>query len=331
MRDDPPGMDADRVLVAGETLVDLFPDSPGSLAAVDGFRHRAGGAPANVAVGLARLDAPPRFWTRLGDDPFGDFLHVALTEEGLDDELFVRGDAPTALAVVSPTPDGDRSFTFYEAGTATLGFETGLVTDAVLADCECVHVGGVALANANGRAAMLDLVERARDATCLVTFDLNARPDLWDDPTDARATLESLLARSDVCCCSPDDLVALGVDPEDARRDPVVTAAELLAAGPHTVFLTLGGEGATVVSDATSSGERVACSAPAYDVPVEDTTGAGDAFTGGVLARYEPGASESDLRDVLRYANAAGALATTDTGGMAALPDAAAVGDVYSQ
>lgn len=324
-------MDADRVLVAGETLVDLFSDGHGSLADIEGFVHRAGGAPANVAVDLARLDAPPRFWTRLGADPFGDFLQESLTKEGLDGEFVVVGDAPTALAVVTPTPDGDRSFTFYEAGTATLDFETGVVPDAVLADCECVHVGGVVLASDGGRAAMLDLAERARDADCVVAVDLNARPDLWDEPSDAAAAFESLLALGDVCCCSPDDLAALGIDPADARNEPERAAAALIDAGPHTVFLTLGGDGATVVSDATSAGKRVACSAPAFDVPVEDTTGAGDAFTAGVLARYEPGMTADELRDVIRYANAAGALATTATGGMAALPDAAAVRALYSK
>jgi fructokinase len=324
-------MDAARVLVAGETLVDLFPDGPGSIASVDGFVHRPGGAPANVAVGLARLDAPPRFWTRLGDDPFGDYLRSVLAEHGLDGEFVVRGDAPTALAVVSPTTDGDRSFTFYEADTATLQFESGVVPDAALSECECVHVGGVALASAAGRAATFDLVERARDADCLVSVDLNTRLDLWTDPGEAGEAFVDLLSRTDLLCCSPEDLAALDVAPERARRNPEAVAADLLETGLHTVFLTRGSDGATVVSDATASGERVTVSEPAFDVTVEDTTGAGDAFTAAVLPRYEPDSTASGLRDVLRDANAAGALATTETGGMAALPDAAAVRDLRSR
>ncbi|MFB6269867.1 MAG: carbohydrate kinase [Halobacterium sp.] len=318
-------MDAADLLVAGETLVDLFPDGPGDLAAVDGFRHRAGGAPANVAVALSKLDAPPRFWTRLGGDPFGDYLSDALAGHGLDGEFVVRGDAATALAVVSPTPDGDRSFTFYEADTATLAFETGTVPDAALADCACVHVGGVALSDDAGRAATLDLVERASDADCLVSFDPNTRTDLWSDPSDAADAFRDALALTDVLYCSPDDLAVLDVDPSGARADPERVAARLLDFGPHTVFLTRGGDGATVVSDATDSGERAAVSEPSFDVDVVDTTGAGDAFTAAALSQYEPGLSRSGLRDVLRYANAAGALATTAQGGMAALPDADAI------
>lgn len=319
-------MDADSLLVAGETLVDLFPDGVGDLAAVDGFRHRPGGAPANVAVALSRLDSPPQFWTRLGSDPFGDYLADVLADHGLDGELVVRGDAATALAVVTPTPGGDRSFTFYEADTATFDFEAGTVSDAALADRECVHVGGVALATDAGRAATLDLAERARDADCLVSFDPNTRLDLWADSGEAADAFRDALALTDVLCSSADDLAAFGIDPGDARDDPARVAVDLLAAGPHTVFLTLGEDGAAVVSEATASGERVVVSDSGFDVDVVDTTGAGDAFTAAALSRYESGASESALRDALRYANAAGALTTTATGGMDALPDASAVG-----
>jgi len=316
----------DRTLVAGETLVDLFPDGPGDLAAVEGFVHRAGGAPANVAAGLARLDSPPEFWTRLGDDAFGAYLRDALADRGLDGAFVVEGDAATALAVVSPTPEGDRSFSFYEADTATLAFETGTVPDSALAAFDCVHLGGGALADDAGREATIDLAERARDAGCLVSFDPNARPDLWDDPADADGAIRDALGLADLLFCSPDDLRPLGLA-ERARSDPEGVATDLLDYGPDTVFLTRGGDGATVAAD-LPSGERVARSEPAFDVPVVDTTGAGDAFTAGALAAYEPGMGESGLADVLRYANAAAALTTTETGGMAALPDADAVRDL---
>ncbi|MCD2201920.1 carbohydrate kinase family protein [Halobacterium sp. KA-6] len=316
-------MRTDRILVAGETLVDLFPSGPGDLATVDGFVHRAGGAPANVATGLARLDSPPEFWTRLGDDAFGAYLRDVLADHGLDGEFVVAGDAATALAVVSPTPDGDRSFTFYEADTATLAFETGAVPDHALARFDCVHVGGVALTNDAGRDATLDLLERAFDARCLVSFDPNTRPDLWSDPKAAGDALRDALDLADLLFCSPDDLQPLGLG-ERARSDPEAAAAELLDYGPETVFLTRGEDGATVVSD-LPDGERVTRSESAFDVDVVDTTGAGDAFTAGALAAYEPGMDGDALGDVLRFANATAALTTTETGGMTALPDDAAV------
>ncbi|MFC3478282.1 carbohydrate kinase family protein [Halobacterium litoreum] len=320
-------MQTDRILVAGETLVDLFPAESGDLADIEGFAHRAGGAPANVAAGLARLGDPPAFWTRVGDDPFGDFLADALAAREIPDDLVVRGDAPTALAVVSPTDDGDRSFTFYESETATLAFETDRIPDDALTDYDCVHVGGVALANPAGRAATLDLAERARDADCVVSVDPNSRPALWDDAADAGDALRDLLALADVVCCSADDLAPLGLA-ELARHDPEAAAADLLAGTPETAFLTRGAAGATVVSDATASDDRVTHSLPAFDVDVADTTGAGDAFCAAALARFEPGLSPDGLRDALAFASAAGGLAATETGGMGALPDADAVRDL---
>jgi fructokinase len=314
----------DRILVAGETLVDLHPDGDGDLGGVDGFVHRPGGAPANVAAGLAALDHPPTLWTRLGDDPFGGFLAAALASHDLAGDLVVRGDDPTALAVVAPTPDGDRSFTFYERDTATLAFETGAVPDAALAEFDCVHVGGVALTNPAGREATLDLARRARDAGCLVSLDPNYRPALWRDLGEAGDALRDALALADVVCCSAADLAPLGLG-ELARHDPEAAAEALLSRGPATVFLTRGPAGATVVSDATTAGGRLAHSRSAFDVDVTDTTGAGDAFCAGALSRFEPGLSPGDLRDVLAFASAAGALATTETGGLGAVPDREAV------
>ncbi|MFB6072217.1 MAG: carbohydrate kinase [Halobacterium sp.] len=319
-------MRTDRILVAGETLVDLFPDGAGSLAAVDGFRHRPGGAPANVAAGLAEYGDPPAFWTRLGGDAFGEFLAGVLADRGLDGEFVVRGDDPTALAVVAPTASGDRSFTFYAADTATLAFDTGTVPDAALGEVDAVHVGGVALADARGRAATLDLAERAAEAGRLVSVDPNYRPALWGDSDAAVDALRDLLAHADLACCSADDLAPLGLA-ADARRDPEAAARDLLASGPDTVFLTRGGDGATAVTEATASGDPVAVSRPAYDVDAVDATGAGDAFCAAVLAHLEPGAGleTESLRGVLDAACAAGALATTERGGVSALPSAAAV------
>ena len=315
-------MRTDRLLVAGETLVDLFPDGPGSLAALDGFRHRAGGAPANLASALAAIDAPPTLWTRLGDDPFGDFLATRLAEHDVDGPLVVRGDSQTALAVVSPAPDGDRTFSFYERGTATLAFSADRVPG--LAGIDGVHVSGVPLAHPEGREAMLALAERATDADRPVSVDPNYRPALWRDPEEAGDALDRLCSRADLVCCSADDLAPLGLA-ELARHDPEAAAADLLARGPSTVFLTRGAAGATVVSDATAADDRVTHSLPAFDVDVVDTTGAGDAFCAGALSRFEPGLTAADLRDALAFASAAGALATTETGGLGAVPGAAAV------
>src|SRR6056297_3893127 len=95
------------VVVAGEMLVDFIPDSTGPLAAVETFDRRAGGAPANVAVGLARLEETPWLCTTLSTDPFGEFLAARLEDEGIPGQFITRVDNSTALAFVSHGEDAD--------------------------------------------------------------------------------------------------------------------------------------------------------------------------------------------------------------------------------
>ncbi len=306
-------MDTATGLVAGETLVDLFPE--GDTLADGGFRHRPGGAPANVAVALARLGAAPELYTRIADDGFGRFLRETLAAEGVPDAQVRTVPGKTALAVVTPGPDGERSFSFYEP-EATLRFDPGRVSPA---GYEWLAFGGVALANESGREAMCSLAE---GATGPVFFDPNTRLDLWDAPASVRDPFERALATTDVLVASAEDLVAFGVDPERARSTPEAVAADLRERGPNAVFLTRGGAGAVAVT------ETGAASVPAFEVDVTDTTGAGDAFTAGVVARYEPGVEPGA---VLRYASAVAGLTTTAEGAMAALPDAGAVADLLER
>ncbi|MFB6207220.1 MAG: carbohydrate kinase family protein [Haloglomus sp.] len=313
-----PGENIDSgILVAGETLVDFLPDREGDLAAVERFTRRAGGAPANVAVGLARLDRTPWFWTRVGADPFGEFLAATLTEEGLPDRFVERDpDARTTLAFVAR--DGEEnSFTFYRDGTADTRLEAGSVPDATLADVEWVYVGGVMLASDPGRSATRSLVGRANEHDCTVVFDPNARPELWT-PGEFERLVGDVLADVGVVKATPDDLRAAGFEGEvEALADAV------LDAGPHTVLLTMGAEGSFARSAAAAPGGAATATHAGYPVDPVDTTGAGDAFTAGALATLADG--ERDLETVLGFANAVAAVTTTATGAMTALPDRAAV------
>lgn len=313
--------DAPRVVVAGETLIDFLPDREGSLRDVESFTRRPGGAPANVAVGLSHLDETPAFSTRVGDDPFGDFLVETLAEAGLDTELVERdAEAKTSLAFVALGEEADRGFSFYRDRTADTRMEVGGVPDATLEAAEWVHVGGVTLADEPSREATLDLMRRARDAGATVSFDPNARPELWEefDYGDSVATAFGL---ADVVKATPEDLAEL-----DYEGDPGDIAREITDEGPHTVFLTLGGEGSlaatTPASPWADEGEESVVSHGGYEVDPVDTTGAGDAFTAGIIAALVDG---EVLPEALAFANAVAAVTTTAAGAMTALPDREAV------
>ncbi|MDG5775481.1 carbohydrate kinase [Haloarculaceae archaeon H-GB2-1] len=308
-----------NVLVAGETLVDFIPDRAGPLTDVESFTRRAGGAPANVAVGLSRLDETPWFCTALATDPFGEYLSSVLAGEGLPDRFVTTHDeCTTALAFVSHDADADRGFTFYRDETADVQLDTASIPDETLADVEYVVVGGVSLTVEPSRTATFDLVDRARTHDCTVVFDPNDRPELWDDAVDPSATLERMLERVDVVKATADDVASLDVEDDDI-------AESLLAFGPHTVFLTHGSAGSTAESTAAAPWGAGEWSHPGFDVEPVDTTGAGDAFTAGVVAALVDGRPPVE---VLRFANAVAAETTTSPGAMTALPNRDALEDV---
>ncbi|AUX08557.1 fructokinase [Halalkaliarchaeum desulfuricum] len=315
------------VLVAGETLVDFIPETPGPLPDVETFHRRAGGAPANVAVGLSRLGVTPAFWTRVGDDPFGDFLRGTLEAAGISDELVeVDPRAKTGLAFVSLDPDADRAFSFHRDGSADTRLQSGRIGDDRLESVDWVHAGGVTLADDPGREATFDLLERASDAGATVSFDPNARPELWDE-YDFADSVDRAFGLADVVKTSREDLAAAGYDRE---LDDVELVRRVAEAGPHTVFLTLGSAGAVAYAtpdapwfgdvhrseDEGGSSDEVVRH-DGYPVEAVDTTGAGDAFFAGAIAALSNGGSPAMA---LEFAGAVAAVTTTEPGAMTALP-----------
>ncbi|MFC7096577.1 carbohydrate kinase family protein [Halobaculum marinum] len=304
-------------LVVGECLVDLHPKiESGSHDDTGVYARKPGGAPANVAVGLARLDEAPDLWTRIGADGFGDFLAETLAAEGVPDTHVERDpDAPTGLAVVSLDADGDRSFALYLEGTASSRLETGAVDNATLADLDWLHVGGVELAYEPSRSAVFDLLDRAPDGVT-VSFDPNARESLWR-AFDYADTLAEALPDVDVLVASEEDLAPAGYE-----GSPEALASAITADGPHTALITRGAAGAYARSTEDAPWGAGEAEHAGFDADVVDTTGAGDAFTAGVIAALDGGQS---LADAIRFANAVGARATTAQGAMAALPTRAQV------
>ncbi|RAW46939.1 carbohydrate kinase [Halorubrum sp. 48-1-W] len=312
-----------RILVTGETLIDFVPEDHGPLDAMETFHRRAGGAPANVAVGLARLGEPPSFWTRIGDDPFGDYLARTLAEAGVREDLIERDpDADTALVFVSLDPDADRAFSFHRNGTADTRMQPGTVGDGTLAETEWVHAGGVVLADEPSRTATFDLLSRANDVDdAVVSFDPNARPELFEG-VDFVDSCRRAFELADVVKATAEDLVAAGIaDPTADDGDAPALASAVCDRGPHTVLLTRGADGAlaraTPEAPWNPTDEPLVVEHGGCPVDPVDTTGAGDAFTAGAITALSAGES---LSEAVAFANAVAARSTTAKGAMTALP-----------
>ena len=310
------------ILVAGEALIDFIPDAAGPLSDVETFHRRAGGAPTNVAVGLARLDETPWLCTTLSTDPFGEFLADRLADEGIPEAFLTRVDNPTALAFVSHAADGDREFSFHRERTADTVLQTDVVETAALSAADWLVVGGVALSAEPTRTAVFELVDRAREAGCRIVFDPNTRPELWDD--DLSLSLERMLLRTDVLKATREDFAPTALLDADAEFTD-----QLLDMGPDTVLETAGSEGARLVAGPDSPWGAGEWHHAGYALDAIDTTGAGDAFLAGALAALAEGETPADPEAVLAFANAVAAVSTTAAGAMAALPDRSTVEELY--
>ena len=309
-----------RVLVVGDTLVDFVPDRPGTPTGEGSFSPKFGGAGANVATVLTRLDSVPHFWTKIARDDFGDFLADRLADSEVDGRFVQRDDdAKTTLAFVTNDEHGESTFDFFRERAADTRLRTGTVPDETLADLSWIHVTSTVLSREPSRSAVLELLDRARRFDCTVSLDPNARPELWRSDELFEVVVRGALENVDVVKAGRDDLAHAGFDVDQPAE---ALARAVTERGPHTVFLTRGGDGSTCYGTVDSPFEGVA-SHPGYDVDVVDTTGAGDGFLAGVVASMAHG--ERDPERVLAVANAVGAVVTTQPGALTALSDVAAV------
>lgn len=297
------------VVSFGELLIDFIALESGvTVGEASGFIKAPGGAPANVAVAVARLGRPAAFLGQVGDDPFGHFLAGVLASNGVDvSGLRLSSAARTALAFVSLAADGDRSFVFYRHPSADMLMRPEDVALAVVDRYAAFHFGSITMIGEPSRAATLRAVGHALSAGKLVSYDPNLRLALWPDAAAARAGMLAGLDYAHVVKVSEEevDFMVPGQGARALWRD-------------HTrlIVVTRGADGARLF---TRDAEY---SAPGYRVAPVDTTGAGDSFVAGLLVGLldHPDDYTEQLTDLLRFANAVGALTTTKKGAIPALP-----------
>lgn len=304
----------------GEALIDFVSTESGvSLIEAMAFKKAAGGAPANVAVGLSRLGVSSGFMGKVGDDDFGHFLAQTLAENGVDvSALLFSDEARTALAFVSLKEDGERDFMFYRHPSADMLIRPEEIDCDYIGSAKVFHFGSISLISEPSRSATLAAVESAREHGLLISYDPNLRLSLWPSATDARQGIESGWALADVIKISEDELEFLSSAQDLERRVDEVFHSDL-----KLLVVSRGREGCYFAT------RRERGYVPGYRVATVDTTGAGDGFVAGLLTGLlEIGLqldSAEELPDVLRLANAVGALTTTMRGAIPALPARSAV------
>lgn len=304
------------IIALGELLIDFTPESaPGAEKVL--LSQNPGGAPGNVMAAAAKLGANTALISRVGADAFGDFLVEQVTKHGVCPNYITRETScHTTLAFVHLDSKGDRSFSFLRSPGADVLLDTAHIPDQAIAATPIFHFGGVSLTHDPARRATLHALNLAHDQGKLVSFDPNWRPSLWSNHAEARTLLRRVLPGVDVIKVSEEEL-PLMTDSDDLEEGSL----RLSRAGVKLVLVSRGEQGAFYRLG------KLTGNIPGYRVATVDTTGAGDAFMGAVLYRLrgmKPAAlrklGQAALEDIVDFANAAGALATTKTGAIAIMP-----------
>ncbi|MFV0451961.1 MAG: carbohydrate kinase family protein [Propioniciclava sp.] len=289
------------------------------------FEAYPGGGAANVLAQVALLGGEAAMIGEVGDDFLGRGLLDRMGALGIDTSL-VRASAarPTGVGFVLLAEDGERSFVFHRDA----GARSALFTDddqAFLREAGWFHFTSVTLGSAQQRQATLSAVACARAAGVPVSFDVNYRPSLWEEPRRAVSTM--------LRCCETATVVKMSDDERDALfpGDSNVSCAERLhRSGVALVCISLGRAG----SFFSVPGIHGDC--PTVPVRSCDTTGCGDAFMGtllhGIRARgglsWVTAARRSELEELFARANIAGAVCSTRFGSMTAVASAAEIDEL---
>lgn len=309
------------VACMGELLIDFVALESGvTVGDASGFQKAPGGAPANVAVAVARLGDRAAFLGQVGDDPFGHYLAGVMEQNSVDTRgLTFSAEARTALAFVSLTAEGERSFVFYRHPSADMLMRPEDVVTHVIDAYDVFHYGSITLIGEPSRSATLTAAAHARGAGKLISYDPNLRLSLWESADAARAGMFSGFDGAHIVKISEEELEFLlpGSDPADPNA-----IIPLWRDGMQMICVTRGANGAAVYTQDGGFAES-----PGFKVAVVDTTGAGDSFVAALLVKLiEYGdAYPQHLAEIVRFACATGALTTTGRGAIPSLPTRAQV------
>lgn len=299
----PPTLD---ICGLGEAMIEFNQTRAGHPDFLQGF----GGDTSNAIIAAARAGAHCAYLTRLGDDPFGQALLALWQTEGVDSGgVTVAAGEDTGLYFVTHGPQG-HAFSYRRAGSAASRMQPDWLHAAPVAQrlraCRWLHVSGISMAiSASACDTVLAAIEQARAVGTRVSLDANLRLKLWPLPR-ARACLQAALAQCDLFLPSLEDMQLL-----TGQGEPASIVQWCHDHGAAQVVLKLGPDGA-LVSDG-----RQQLRLPGHRVALVDATGAGDCYSGNLLARLCAG---DDLFTAARWANAAAALAVQGHGAVAPLP-----------
>ena len=294
----------------GEMLIDFIPGSePAS------YIRKAGGAPANAAIAVAKNGLSVSMCCKVGDDDFGHFLMDTLKEHNVKEACpeYCK-EAVTTMAFVTLEEDGERKFTFARKPGADTMLQESEVKEADIDESVIIHAGSCSLSAHPEAEATVKAMRLAHEKGKLVSFDVNYRNVMWDDDLDAcTASVMDVLQYVDFLKISEEEVDMVG---GEAHLFELMEKYNIAV-----VILTLGAAGAR----AYYQGKTI--EVKGRKAKAVDATGAGDAFWGGFLSKLRiqgvesvNDLSEEKIQKAIEYGNVSGFICVQTKGAIASLP-----------
>ncbi len=303
------------VLALGELLID-FTDNGKSPQGNPVMEANPGGAPCNVLAMLNKLGHRTGFIGKVGKDMFGSQLEKAIIEVGIDTEGLVFDEkVNTTLAFVHTYEDGERDFSFYRnPGADMMLSEKDLKID-MIKDCRIFHFGSLSMTSENAYLATKKGIFVAKEAGAIISFDPNLREPLWDSLMHAKEKIAYGMSQCQILKIS-DNEIQWFTGKQDYEEGVAILREQYKI---DLILVSLGREG----SMAFSGNHKAVCK-PFLQENTIETTGAGDTFCACVLHYVlEHGLreyTETELMEMLTFANAAASIVTTRKGALRVMP-----------
>jgi fructokinase len=296
------------ILCIGEILADMIGKHEQGTTVYERF---AGGAPFNVAVGIANLGAEVGFIGAVGNDLIGKFLADFAAKKGLTyKDITIDPIHNTTLAFVENDSDGERSFCFYRKNTAD--YHIPLKSLEKIKDSNIIALGSLMLSEKEGIHVADKVLELTKKYNKILSFDVNYRDDIYASKEDAINISLKYVKEAKIVKFSEEEIELL------SNESNIDLGVKKITNPNQLVLVTLGKNGSRYYFH----NEKV--DVPTISIRPIDTTGAGDAFYAGVLAGLDgkdiDSISKEELVNILKRANICGAMACQKKGAMSSLP-----------
>lgn len=298
------------VMLIGEPMVVFYANEYGSLAEVSQFTKGLAGAEVNVGIGLSRLGHSISYVTKLSKDEMGKYIfdylkneHFELTHIQLDASL------PVGIMYKNKVKIGDPEILYYRKGSAASTISVSDVEEIDFKQLKLLHLTGIPVALSQSlRETVFYLINKARENKCVITFDPNLRPSLWESEEIMIQTINEIAGLSDVFLPGLSEAQLLtGLTDIDEISDFYLTQ------GVDHIVLKQGPEGA-YVKGKNHNGTTI----KGFEVTdIVDTVGAGDGFAVGIIDGLLRGLT---MEEACENANAIGAIQIQNASDNEALP-----------